>query len=313
MGKIKPYDFLLGWGEFMEKSLQKQLDFAAMLSIVSYLVLATVKVLVSFYTNSSALLADGLNNVTDIGATLAVFIGIRIARKPRDLDHPYGHSRAEQVATLIASFIMMSVGLQVIIENSRSLFVGDFETPNRLAAVVAFASGIFMFGIYFYNNKVAKKTKSKGLEASAKDNLSDALVSFGTTIGVLGASIGFPIIDPIVAILVGFIICKTAWDIFYDATLLLTDGFDPAEMILFTETVHKVPGVHKVVDLRARMYGNTTIADVVIEVDGGIDVSKSHGITDQIEMILHEQHGIQYTHIHVEPKSRLKGKDRAKE
>lgn len=310
MGMISPYDFLLGRGDYMEKNLQKQLDVAAFLSVISYLVLATVKVLVSFYTDSSALLADGLNNVTDIGATLAVFIGIRIARKPRDLDHPYGHSRAEQIATFIASFIMMSVGLQVIIENIRSLFVGEYETPNRLAAVVAFASGIFMFVIYFYNNKVAKRTKSKGLEASAKDNFSDALVSFGTTIGVLGASIGFPIIDPIAAILVGVIICKTAWEIFYDATLLLTDGFDPEEMNLFTETVDKVPGVHKVVDLRARMYGNTTIADVVIEVDGGIDVSKSHGITDQIEMILSEQHGIQYTHIHVEPlRSGRAGKD----
>lgn len=288
----------------MEKSLQKQLDNAAFLSVVSYLVLATIKVLVSFYTDSSALLADGLNNVTDIGATLAVLIGIRIARKPRDLDHPYGHSRAEQIATLIAAFIMVSVGLQVMIENIRLLIDGEFETPSKLAAIVAFASGIFMIGIYLYNNKIAKKTKSKGLEAAAKDNLSDALVSFGTTIGVLGASFGFPIIDPIVAIIVGGIICKTAWEIFYEATHLLTDGFDPDEMLLFTETVDKVPGVYKVVDLRARMYGNTTIADVVIEVDGGIDVSKSHGITDQIEMILHEQHGIQYTHIHVEPRGR---------
>jgi cation diffusion facilitator family transporter len=288
----------------MDKSLQKQLDYAAFLSVVSYLVLATIKVLVSFYTDSSALLADGLNNVTDIGATLAVFIGIKIARKPRDLDHPYGHSRAEQIATLIAAFIMVSVGLQVIIENIRLLIDGEYETPNKLAAIVALASGIFMIGIYFYNNKIAKKTKSKGLEAAAKDNLSDALVSFGTTIGVLGASFGFPIVDPIVAIIVGGIICKTAWEIFYEATHLLTDGFDPDEMVLFTETVDKVPGVHKVVDLRARMYGNTTIADVVIEVDGGIDVSKSHGITDQIEMILHEQHGIQYTHIHVEPRGR---------
>jgi cation diffusion facilitator family transporter len=303
MGMIKHMICLLERGGFMEKSLQKQLDRAALLSIISYLVLASTKVLVSFYTNSSALLADGLNNVTDIGATLAVYIGIRIARKPRDLDHPYGHSRAEQIATLIASFIMISVGLQVIIENVRSLFNGDFETPNQLAAAVAFASGIFMFGIYYYNNKIAKKTKSKGLEAAAKDNLSDALVSFGTTIGVIGASFGYPIIDPIVAIIVGGIICKTAWEIFYEATILLTDGFDPEEMVLFTETVDKVPGVHKVVDLRARMYGNTTIVDVVIEVDGGIDVSKSHGITDQIEMILHEQHGIQYTHIHVEPRS----------
>ncbi|MET3193575.1 cation diffusion facilitator family transporter [Bacillus sp. OAE603] len=290
----------------MDKSLQKQLDTAAFLSILAYLILAAIKVIVSFRTNSSALLADGLNNVTDIGASLAVFIGIKIARKPRDLDHPYGHSRAEQIATLIASFIMMSVGLQVIIENVRLLIKGEFETPNSIAAIVAFASGIFMIGIYFYNNKIAKKTKSKGLEASAKDNLSDALVSFGTTIGVLGASFGYPIIDPIVAIIVGGIICKTAWEIFYEASHSLTDGFDPDEMVLFTETVEKVPGVYKVVDLRARMYGNTTIADVVIEVDGGIDVSKSHSITDQIEMILHEQHSIQYTHIHVEPKSKFR-------
>lgn len=276
-------------------------DIGALVSIVSYLLLASSKVIGSFITNSEALRADGFNNVTDIFASVAVLIGIRIARKPRDLDHPYGHSRHEQISSLIASFIMMSVGLQVIFSSLMNIFQEHKSAPSMDAMWIALISAVFMYCIYRFNYFIAKKEKSLALEAAAKDNLSDAWVSIGTVIGILGASLGYPIIDTITAIVVGILICKTSWEIFIEATHLLTDGFNPSMIEEFKSTVEMVDGVHHLVDLKARSYGNETIVDVTVKVLANIDIKKAHNIADEIELALEKQHQISNTHVHMEP------------
>jgi cation diffusion facilitator family transporter len=242
----------------METFSHKNADRGALISIAAYIFLSAVKIIVSFATASSALRADGLNNLTDICASLAVYIGLKISRKPRDSDHPYGHSRAEQIASLFASFIMMTVGLEVIIEAGRAFFEKKQEAPDILAAWVALFCAVIMYGVYIYNKYLAKQTKSKALEAAAKDNLSDVLVSIGTIVGVVASQYGMPIIDPIAAFVVGFVICKTAWDIFSEASHMLTDGIDPERMEEYTETIQSIEGVHEVSDIKARMYGNET-------------------------------------------------------
>ena len=276
-------------------------DKGAIVSIIAYIFLASLKIGISYIAFSSALRADGLNNLTDIGASLAVLIGLKISRKPRDLDHPYGHSRAEQIASLVASFIMATVGLEVIVNAVRSFFNPNQTTPNLLAAWVALFSAIVMYGVYLYTHRIAKQTKSKALEAAAKDNLSDTLVSVGTVVGIIAAQFHMPILDPITALLVGFIICKTAWDIFSEASHMLTDGINPEKMEKYANAVQLVSGVERIVDVRARMYGNQTYVDITIEVDAQMDVKKSHQITDEIENMLQHEYGILYTHIHVEP------------
>lgn len=276
-------------------------DIGAIVSIISYLILSSAKVLGSFLTNSEALRADGFNNVTDIFASVAVLIGIRIARKPRDLDHPYGHSRHEQISSLFASFIMMTVGLQVIFNSILNLFHGNKIAPEMDAMWIALISSIFMYFIYRFNFYIAKKEKSTALEAAAKDNLSDAWVSIGTVIGILGASLGYPIIDTFTAICVGILICKTAWEIFYEATHLLTDGFNPNMIEEYKTCVELVNGVHELVDLKARSYGNSIIVDVTVKVLPNIDVLKAHEIADEIEHILEINHQIANTHVHIEP------------
>ncbi|MFJ8529107.1 cation diffusion facilitator family transporter [Bacillus sp. NPDC094106] len=285
----------------MNSLSNKEADKGAIVSIIAYIFLSSMKIIISYIALSSALRADGLNNLTDIGASLAVLIGLKISRKPRDPDHPYGHSRAEQIASLVASFIMATVGLEVIISAIRSFFTPEQTAPNVLAAWVALFCAVIMYGVYMYTNKIAKQTKSKALEAAAKDNLSDALVSIGALIGILASQFNMPILDPIAALVVGLIICKTAWDIFVEASHMLTDGIDPEKMEEYSQAVKLVSGVEHIVDIRARMYGNQTYVDITIEVDAHMEVSKSHYITDEIEDMLRQKFGILYTHIHVEP------------
>ncbi|MGF9965960.1 cation diffusion facilitator family transporter [Bacillus rhizoplanae] len=285
----------------MDPLSNKAADKGAMLSIVAYTFLSSIKIVISYIAVSSALRADGLNNLTDIGASLAVLIGLKISRKPRDLDHPYGHSRAEQIASLVASFIMMTVGLEVIVNAVQSFFKEEQTTPSLVAAWVDLFCAAVMYSVYIYNRKIAKQTKSKALEAAAKDNLSDVLVSLGAVVGIFGSQFQMPLLDPIAALIVGIIICKTAWDIFKEASHMLTDGIDPDKMEKYVETVKTVAGVEHIVDIRARMYGNQTYVDITIEVNAHMDVSESHRITDEIEEKLQHKHNIWYTHIHVEP------------
>ncbi|MCL6585564.1 MAG: cation diffusion facilitator family transporter [Anoxybacillus sp.] len=280
----------------------KQGEKGAWVSIVTYICLSAFKLIVGYYSNSEALSADGLNNTTDIIASFAVLIGLKISRKPPDKDHPYGHFRAETVAALIASFIMIVVGFDVLRKAILSLFDTDIVSPDIKAAWVALFCSIVMYVIYRYNFNLAKKINNQALMAAAQDNRSDSIVSLGTFVGIIGSQFGLPWLDPLTAVIVGIIICKTAWDIFKEASHTLTDGFDGEDDIeKFKETIKNIPGVILVKDIKGRRHGNSILLDVTIQVRAELNVKESHDITELIEKEMKNKHGIHYVHIHIEP------------
>ncbi len=175
----------------------------AWVSICAYIVFSALKLISGYVFASSALLADGFNNLTDIVASIAVLIGLRISQKPPDSDHAYGHFRAETIAALIASFIMAMVGIQVLFEAGRSLFIGKEVEPNLWSAGVAAVCAMGMFAVYIYNRNLARKINNSALMAAAKDNFSDALVSIGAAVGIVGAQFGLPWLDVVAAFAVG--------------------------------------------------------------------------------------------------------------
>jgi cation diffusion facilitator family transporter len=274
----------------------------AWVSIAAYLILSTFKLVSGYLFASSALVADGVNNLTDIVASVAVLIGLRISRKPPDSDHAYGHFRAETVAALLASFIMAVVGIQVIVEAVRSFFDRAKETPQLMSAGVALVCAVAMMGVYIYNKRLAKQINSSALMAAAKDNFSDAMVSIGAAVGIVGAQFGLPWIDSAAAVVVGLIISKTAWDIFRDSTYRLTDGFDQDRLMDLRSTIARTPGVEGIKDVKARVHGNHVHVDVVVEVDANITVVEGHEISDSIEERMSKLHNIMNVQVHVEPK-----------
>ncbi|WP_235973525.1 cation diffusion facilitator family transporter [Peribacillus faecalis] len=284
-----------------DKTLENLAQKGAWVSIFAYLFMSTIKLSFGYFGHSEALVADGLNNTTDIIASVAVLIGLKISVKPPDQDHLYGHTRAETVASLIAAFIMISVGLTVILQAIESLITPKVESPTTFTAIAAIFSALFMFGIYNYNRLLSKKTNNASLAAVAKDNLSDALVSIGAFIGIVGTWIGLPWLDPLAAFAVGFVICKTAWDIFKEASHSLTDGFDEELLEDISETISSTPGVLNIEDVKGRMHGNDVLVEATIQVEGSLNVIESHHISDEVEHNLHDQLGIRYVTIHVEP------------
>lgn len=276
----------------------------AWVSIAAYLLLSALKLVSGYLFSSSALLADGFNNLTDIVASVAVLIGLRISQKPPDSDHAYGHFRAETIAALIASFIMAMVGIQIIVETIRTLFrSGKSEPPSLWSAGVAILCALGMLGVYIFNRRLANQINNKALMAAAKDNLSDALVSIGAAVGIIGAQFGLPWLDRVAAFAVGLIICKTAWDIFKDSTYNLTDGFDQNQLMDLRSTISRIPGVEGIKDVKARVHGNYVLVDVVIDVDANLTIIEGHQICDNIEERMKKVHNIMQVQVHIEPKS----------
>jgi len=273
----------------------------AFISIIAYILLAALKLGSGYYFKSEALTADGLNNTTDIVASLAVLIGLKISRKPADEDHLYGHFRAETIASLIASLIMIAVGMDVLYKAARSIFFFKAQVPDLSAAIVGIVCAMAIYFVYRYNKKIAIQINSSGLMAAAKDNLSDAWVSIGTSVGIIASQFGLPWIDPLAAVIVGILIAKTGWDIFREASHNLTDGFDKEKLDNITQCINEVSGVKKIKDIRARVSGNNILLDVIVRVSADLTVVEGHKITEDIEEKLRSGFNITEVVVHVEP------------
>jgi cation diffusion facilitator family transporter len=273
----------------------------AIISIIAYLCLSLLKLMIGYLANSEALKADGFNNATDIIASIAVLVGLKLSQRPADDDHPYGHWKSETVASMVASFIMMVVGIQVTYHAISSVFYKVDKSPDLISAWTGLFCALVMFFVYRYNKKLAREINSQSVMAAAKDNLSDAWVSVGTFIGIIGAQFGLLWLDPIMAIIVGLIICKTAWDIFRDASHHLTDGFDQKQLDAYKTTIINCYGVKGVKDIRARNYGNNVVVDIVILVNSNLVIKDAHDIASMVEDKLIKVHSVYNVVVHVEP------------
>jgi len=273
----------------------------AIISIIAYICLSILKLFVGYLSDSAALKADGLNNTTDIIASIAILVGLRLSQKPPDKDHGYGHWKSETIASMVASFIMLAVGIQVLNEAVTSMFQGGKESPHIGAAYVGVFSSLVMYVVYRYNKKLAEKIKSKAVMAAAKDNISDAWVSIGTAIGIFGSQLNMPWLDTLTAIIVGLLICKTAWDIFKLASHELSDGFDVDKIKLYREVIKEVDGVVDIKGIKGRYYGNNEVLDAIIIVDSSLNIEEAHDIASQVEKVLINEHGVYDVHVHVEP------------
>ncbi|WP_454862290.1 cation diffusion facilitator family transporter [Peribacillus frigoritolerans] len=273
----------------------------AIISIIAYICLSIMKLAIGYISDSAALKADGLNNTTDIIASLAVLIGLRLAQRPPDKDHGYGHWKSETIASMVASFIMFAVGVQVLIDAVASMLKGGEESPDIIAGYVGVLSAIAMYFVYRYNKKLAMKINSKAVMAASKDNISDAWVSIGTAIGIFGSQLNMPWLDPLTAIIVGLLICKTAWDIFSQASHELSDGFDENKIHLYKDVITNVDGVKGIKEIKGRNYGNNEVIDVVILVNSTLDIKEAHDIATHVEKVMMKDHGVYDVHVHVEP------------
>ncbi|MBS4750736.1 cation diffusion facilitator family transporter [Granulicatella sp. zg-ZJ] len=273
-----------------------------LISIIIYTVIASLKIILGTLFKSSALSADGWNNFTDVLSSVAVFFGIRLAKQPADEEHQYGHWKVEGISSLMSSFIMCFIGLQVLFSSFTSLV--QQEEPNfdlSLAAIGIFASAL-MFATYFYNHRLANRIQSMGLKAVAQNNLADAFTSLSTAISIFFAVLfKWYWIDSIMAIFVSAFILNTAFSVFKESAFALSDGFDTEQLEPFRKLILSHPEIHDVRSIKARHYGANIYVDVTVLMNAHLTVKESHDVTETIEKELSEQFGVTFTDVHVEP------------
>ncbi|UXR68939.1 MULTISPECIES: cation diffusion facilitator family transporter [unclassified Staphylococcus] len=273
----------------------------AWLSIVTYTLLTILKVLYGWLADSRGLTADGINNATDVISSIAILVALHISMKPVDENHPYGHYRSEFIASLIASFIMFAVSIQVIVTGIQHFYQGQFRQPSESAVIVGIISSVIMFAVFLYNHNLSKRVKSSALKAASYDNLSDALVSLGTVIGIIGVYLGAPMLDTLAAIIIGLLIMKTSIDIFKETAVTLTDGYDEDQLSYIRECIEPIEDIQEIRDIKARSHGMISFIDVTIAVNPNLTVVESHEISDLVESKLKEHLGEVETIVHIEP------------
>lgn len=272
----------------------------AYLSLITYIILSVVKFYVGIAYGSNAVFADAWNNMTDIFVSIAVLIGLKISVKPPDENHPYGHLKSENIAALVVSFIIMFVGVQIVVQNVQGIFSDAHNVPGAISIYVSAASGFIMMAVFLINANLAARTKSSSLKSAAADNMSDSLVSLGTALGLVFTQFGLPVIDVIIATVLGVMITYTGFRIFKDSVFTLTDGFEGEDLMEYKEDVLEVRGVRDVRSIKGRYHGSSIFLDVTIEVEPDISITEAHDICDAVETHLDDK-GVSYLYVHPEP------------
>lgn len=278
---------------------------AAFIALGGNLTLALLKIVVGLGTNSLAVLGDGIDSSTDVGIAIMALAVAWIINQPSDKEHPWGHGRAETIATVVLAFIIMLAGSQLVLSAGRRLVSGDaLAVPGKGALAVTLVSIAGKFLLALSQFRLAKKSGSTIILANAKNMKTDIVISASVLAG-LGASMLFhvPSLDPIVALLVGLWVMKNAMSIFLEQNQELMDGNADDELYraLF-EAVKSVPGAGNPHRARIRKMAASWDIDLDIEVDGRKTVLQAHNIAEMVEKEIRRQIPDVYDiMVHVEP------------
>lgn len=275
-------------------------------SVVMNVVLASAQIIVGTLTKSQALIADGIHSLSDLVSDFVVLFAGHHAKKDADDDHPYGHQRFETAASLALGLILLAVGGGMVWSALGKLESPDTIAPAHTTALwVALGAIVTKELLFRYMLRVAKAVKSSLLVANAWHARSDAASSLVVSLGILGSMAGYPLLDPIAALIVGFMVGKMGWSFAWDALHDLMDrGLDEAEVQAIRATLLATPGVSGVHDVRTRKMGDMVVADAHIEVDALLTVEEGHNIAVAARQAVLQRHRVLNLMTHVDPAHR---------
>lgn len=272
-------------------------------SVAVNVLLASTQVAVGFVSKSQGLIADGIHSLSDLVSDFIVLFAGHHGKKDADQDHPYGHQRFETAASLALGVMLLIVGGGMLWSAFRKL-----ESPNAVPRVHVVALWVVVSALaakeslFRYMLAVAKRVKSSMLVANAWHARSDAASSLVVGIGILGNLAGYPILDPIAAVIVGFLVAKMGWSFGWQALHDLMDrSADTVEVDAIRKTLLNTPGVRSVHDLRTRKMGDLIVVDVHLEVDANISVEAGHDIAVAARAHVLQRHRVLNLMTHVDP------------
>jgi len=260
-------------------------------SIVSNSLLSLFKLFAGIVAHSGAMISDAVHSASDVFSSIIVILGIKIAARDSDEEHPYGHERFECVAAIVLAVILCVTGLFIGHNAIETIRNGDeIQAPGLLALIAAVVSIVTKEAMYWYTRFYARQLESNGLMAEAWHHRSDALSSIGALVGIAGARLGFPWLDAVASLLICAFILKAAYDIFVDAIEKMVDHACSEEMqAAFEACALKQTGVLGVESLQSREFGNRIYVELVVLADGAITLLQSDRIAESVHDAIEAQ------------------------
>ena len=287
---------------------QEQFQAAAtkvsVISMATNVILTLLKLAAGLIAHSGAMISDAVHSASDICSGLIVLIGVRISSRAPDEKHPYGHERFECVAALLLSGILAVVGGTIGVNAVKDIIGGGTrEAPGLLALIAAVVSIVTKESLFWYTRGYAKKYRSTALHAEAWHQRSDALSSVGALIGIAGARMGVPVMEPIASLIIALFILRVAVRIFREAIDQMVDHSASVETeSAFRTTALEQPGVKGVELLRTRMFGNRVYVDLEIAADPDLTLAAAHEIAERVHDAIEQTYpDVKHIMVHVNP------------
>ncbi|MEO5346480.1 MAG: cation diffusion facilitator family transporter [Magnetococcus sp. YQC-9] len=252
-------------------------------------VLTLGKLAIGFMSGSAALVAEGAHSGADLLFDLVVLAGMKIARKKPDEEHPYGHGKFEGLITLLLAVILLVVAGGVVIDAVHRMSEEKLEAPGHLAFWIAMGSVVIKELLFQYTVRVGRRIKSNIMMANAWHHRADAISCVAATLGIGGALMGYPILDPLAAIAVAFFVSKVAFEIGHKAIQELTDAstaVDQETRQQIHDLIFSIPEVQSAHFVTPRQLGPDIIVDVHIVVPMDLTVSEGHQVAEKVRYIL---------------------------
>lgn len=281
----------------------------AWISVWSNVILTLGKIMIGVIASSDALFADGIHSAADVFAAVIVLLVIKVSNKPADVEHPYGHGKAEVVVSGIIGILLFIVSLYIVYEGVVGFF-HPVEVPSMIALWVA----LFSYGakeyLYRYSMRIAKEVNSKAIEAVAYDHQADIVASLaaagGVLISLIGAKFNLTFLlygDKVASIFVAYLIYKIAKEMFSEAfDILIERNVQPELMEEYKEIILGFAEVKRIDRIRAREHGHYIIMDIRIAIDHNKTIKQGHDLSREIKnTIMKKYDNIKEVLIHLNP------------
>ncbi len=275
-------------------------------SIVTFLVngvLFLFKIFAGIVGHSNAMIADALDTLGDAMTAAGMLVGFKIAKRPADSEHPYGHGKAESIIAKLLAIFLIALGAKVAYNSIHVMISHQTYIPGRIALIAAIVSIIVKLALFQYTNLLGRKISSTAMTVYSWNLASDVFSSFAALVGIAGARLGFPLMDPIAAFVLSLLVIKAGFLGFHRAYDELMDGAPEKSVI---DGIRRITLMNKNVktikDIKVRKMGLDIMIDMTIDVDKNMTVEKGHLVTDVIRNdILTKIPTAKEVFIHVEP------------
>lgn len=276
---------------------------STLVSVVVNLLLTIVQVVAGLLAASQALVADGIHSLSDLVADFVVLFAAHHSKKGADEDHHYGHHRYENAASLVLGGLLLAVGVGMLWSAAVKLQQPEAIPKVHLIALwVALGALLAKELLFRYMLAIAEKVRSSMLIANAWHARSDAASSLVVAIGIGGNLLGYPMLDPVAALIVGFMVSRMGWEFAWDALHDLMDrAVSEEETAEIRAMLLETPGVLGLHDLRTRRMGDLIVVDVHLEIDADMTVEQGHDIAVAAHQRVKEKLPVLNVMTHVDP------------